>query len=207
VIFNAEQIEGLPSLEVKAPDGNRHERAEAVLKASGAEIRHDQPDRAFYRPATDRIHLPPRGQFDTADKYLATALHELAHSTGHPSRLNRDLAHPFGSAGYAKEELRAEIASLMIGDRLGIGHDPGQHAAYVKSWVQVLKEDPKEILRASRDADKITGYVLALEKERAPSPIEKLPQVERPSTQEAARKALAEAKRTLGQRSASGRER
>jgi antirestriction protein ArdC len=207
VVFNAEQIEGLPTLEVKAPDWDRHERAEAVLNASGVEIRHDQADRAFYRPATDRIHLPPRGQFDTADKYLATALHELAHSTGHPSRLDRDLAHPFGSVGYAKEELRAEIASLMIGDRLGIGHDPGQHAAYVKSWVQVLKEDPKEILRASRDADKIAGYVLALEKERAPSPVEKLPQVERPATQEVARKALAEAKRTLGQRSASGRER
>ena len=149
VVFNAEQIEGLPALAVKAPDWDRHERAEAVLKASGVEIRHDQADRAFYRPATDRIHLPARDSFKSADTYYATALHELAHASGHPSRLDRDLAHPFGSVGYAKEELRAEIASLMIGDRLGIGHDPGQHAAYVKSWVQVLKEDPKEILRAS----------------------------------------------------------
>jgi antirestriction protein ArdC len=65
----------------------------------------------------------------------------------------------------------------MVGDQLGIGHDPGQHAAYVKSWVQVLKEDPKEILRASRDADKITGYVLALEKHRVPANIEKLPEL------------------------------
>jgi len=95
----------------------------------------------------------------------------------------------------------------MVGDQLGIGHDPGQHAAYVKSWVQVLKEDPKEILRASRDADKIAGYVMSLEKERAPSAIEKLPQVERPSTWAVAQKAGAEAKRTVGQRSASGRER
>ena len=59
-----------------------------------------------------------------------------------------------------KEELRAEIASLMIGDQLRIGHDPGQHAAYVESWIKVLKDDPKEILRASRDADKIAGYVM-----------------------------------------------
>jgi antirestriction protein ArdC len=172
VVFNAEQIEGLPPLQGQfpsgAPDWDRHERTDAVLKASGAEIRHDQAGRAFYRPATDRIHLPPRDSFKSADTYYATALHELGHWTGHPSRLDRDLAHPFGSVGYAKEELRAEIASLMVGDQLGIGHDPGQHAAYVKSWVQVLKEDPKEILRASRDADKITGYVLALEKERAP---------------------------------------
>jgi antirestriction protein ArdC len=69
----------------------------------------------------------------------------------------------------------------MIGDALGIGHDPGQHAAYVKSWIQVLKEDPKEILRASRDADKITGYVLGLEKERVPANVEKLRPVERPT--------------------------
>jgi antirestriction protein ArdC len=207
VVFNAEQIDGLPPLQIKTPDWDRHERAEAVLKASGAHIRYDQPDRAFYRPATDRIHLPPRDSFKSADTYYATALHELGHWTGHPSRLDRDLAHPFGSVGYAKEELRAEIASLMIGDQLGIGHDPGQHAAYVKSWVQVLKEEPKEILRASRDADKIASYVMDLEKDRAPSAIEKLPQVERPSTRDVAQQALAEAKRTLGQRSASGRER
>jgi antirestriction protein ArdC len=184
VVFNAEQIDGLPTLEVKPPNWDRHERAESVLQASGVEIRHDQADRAFYRPATDRIHLPPKGQFDSADKYLATALHELAHASGHPKRLDRDLAHPFGSEDYAKEELRAEIASLMIGDQLGIGHDPGQHAAYVKSWVKVLKEDPKDILRASRDADKIAGYVLGLEKERLPTNLERLPQVERPAARE-----------------------
>jgi len=74
----------------------------------------------------------------------------------------------------------------MVGDQLGIGHDPGQHAAYVKSWVQVLKKDPKEILRASRDADKITGDVLGLEKERLLTNMEKLPQVERPAAPEKA---------------------
>jgi antirestriction protein ArdC len=184
VVFNAEQIDSLPHLEVKAPDWDRHKRAEAVLKASDVEIRHDQADRAFYRPATDKIHLPSRDSFESADTFYSTALHELSHASGHPSRLDRDLAHPFGSVGYAKEELRAEIASLMIGDELGIGHDPGQHAAYVKSWVQVLKEDPKEILRASRDADKIAGYVLGLEKERAPANVENLPRVERSAAPE-----------------------
>jgi antirestriction protein ArdC len=81
--------------------------------------------------------------------------------------LDRDLAHPFGSEGYAKEELRAEIASLMMGDELRIGHDPGQHAAYVGSWIKILKDDAKEILRASRDAEQIHRYVMALEKGRA----------------------------------------
>ncbi len=139
--------------------------------------------------------MPSKGQFDTADNYLATALHELAHASGHPSRLNRDLAHPFGSEGYAKEELRAEIASLMIGDQLGIGHDPGQHAAYVKSWVKVLEEDPKEILRAARDADKISGYVLGLEKERSTENIEKLQQVEQPALKRTASPRRAQASR------------
>ncbi|MFE8033097.1 ArdC family protein [Thiohalocapsa marina] len=211
VVFNAEQIDGLPPLESRfpqgAPDWDRHERAESVLKASSVEIRYDQADRAFYRPATDKIHLPPRDSFKSADSFYSTALHELGHASGHPSRLDRDLAHPFGSVGYAKEELRAEIASLMIGDQLGIGHDPGQHAAYVKSWVQILKDDPKEILRASRDADKITGYVMDLEKERAPAAIEKLPQVERLTARPTAQKAPTEERQALKGRAASGRER
>ncbi len=205
VVFNAEQIDGLPPLQIKTPDWDRHERAEAVLQASGVEIRHDQQDRAFYRPATDRIHLPVRDSFPSADTYYATALHELGHWTGHPSRLDRDLAHPFGSVGYAKEELRAEIASLMVGDQIGIGHDPGQHAANVQSWVQVLKEDPKEILRAARDADKISNYVLGLEKDRVPSSVEKIPEVPRVQPQPAPAPALA--RRASQARAAGGRER
>jgi len=89
----------------------------------------------------------------------------------------------------------------MVGDQLGIGHDPGQHAAYVKSWVQVLKEDPKEILRASRDADKIGNYVLGLEKDRMPSNIEKIPEVPRAQSQPVP------ARRASRARAAGGRER
>ena len=70
---------------------------------------HGEQNRAFYRPATDTIHLPDKSQFPSADRYYATALHELGHATGAPSRLDRDLAHPFGSEGYAREELRVEI--------------------------------------------------------------------------------------------------
>ncbi|EAZ1498755.1 DUF1738 domain-containing protein [Salmonella enterica] len=168
VVFNAEQIQGLPPLEVKAtkPDWERHERAENILQAMSVPIKHDQADGAFYRPSTDSIHLPERSQFPSADNYYATALHEAGHSTGHKSRLDRDLTGRFGSESYAKEELRAEIASLMIGDELQIGHDPGQHAAYVKSWVKVLKDDPKEILRAAKDAEAISSYLLSHEKEK-----------------------------------------
>ncbi|WP_347650970.1 zincin-like metallopeptidase domain-containing protein, partial [Comamonas thiooxydans] len=165
-VFNAEQIDGLPPIQKKEQTWSAVERAEHILKASGASITHAPGDRAFYRPATDSIHLPDRGQFPTADNYYATALHELGHWTGHPSRLDRDLAHPFGSEGYAKEELRAEIASMIVGDELGIGHDPGQHAAYVGSWIKALQDEPLEVFRAAADAEKIHDYVLAFEQKQ-----------------------------------------
>lgn len=168
VVFNASQIDGLPPLEARPlmPEPERHTRAEAILANSGASIQHAPGDRAYYRPSTDSITLPERNQFPAADAYYATALHELGHWTGHPSRLDRDLSHPFGSEGYAREELRAEIASLMLGERLDIGHDPGQHAAYVGSWIKALKEDPKEIFRAAADAERIAGYVMGFEQEQ-----------------------------------------
>ncbi|WP_133408172.1 ArdC family protein [Parashewanella tropica] len=167
VVFNATQIEGLPELEIKTePDWQRHERAEKIMNNLGAILHHDQHDNAYYSPSTDSIHMPRRAQFDTADKYYSCLLHEGAHASGASHRLNRDMTGRFGDESYAKEELRAEIASLMIGDELQIGHDFGQHAAYVDAWIKVLQDDPKEILRASRDAEKIQQFVMGLEFEK-----------------------------------------
>lgn len=165
-VFNAEQVDGLPPMQRKEQTWDAIERAEKIIAASGAVIRHDGGARAFYRSSTDDIHLPDRGQFATAADYYGVKLHELGHWTGHGSRLDRDLGHPFGSEEYAKEELRAEIASMIIGDELGIGHDPEQHAAYVGSWIKALEDDPLEIFRASSDAEKIHDYVLAFEQKQ-----------------------------------------
>lgn len=165
-VFNAEQIDGLPAITRKEQTWNAVERAEHILQASGARITHAAGDRAFYRPSTDSITMPERSQFPSADNYYATALHELGHWTGHPSRLDRDLSNPFGSEGYAKEELRAEISSMILGNELGIGHDPGQHVAYVGSWIKALQEDPLEIFRAAADAEKIQAFVLAFEQKQ-----------------------------------------
>ena len=165
-VFNAKQIDNLPELVIEPPSWNPIERAEQILQVSSAAIEHGEYDRAFYRPVTDSIHLPHKHQFETPDRYYATALHELGHWTGHESRLNRDLAHPFGSEGYAREELRAEIASMLLGHELGIGHDPGQHAAYVASWIKALEEDPTEIFRAAADAEKIQDYVMAFARQQ-----------------------------------------
>lgn len=169
-VFHASQIDGLepwnPPEKAPQSDFERHERCEAILANSQADIRHESGDRAFYRPSTDSITLPEKGQFKSPDAYYATALHELGHWTGHESRLDRDLAHSFGSEGYAKEELRAEISSMMIARELGVGHDPGQHASYVESWVKVLQDDPSEIFKAAKDADKITAFVMEFDLEK-----------------------------------------
>ena len=168
VVFNAEQTEGLNLPEWKAPEvtWDPNERAEKILKASNAVINHKFGNAAFYSPSTDSITLPERGQFAKASDYYDTALHELGHWTGHESRLNRDLSGRFGTPDYAKEELRAEIASMMLASEIGLPHTTQQHAAYVASWIKVLKEDPTEIIRASADAQKITDFVKNLEQER-----------------------------------------
>lgn len=166
-VFNAEQIDGISPLELtdRAFEWEPVEKAENILAASGANIRHDQSNRAFYRYATDSIHLPPRENFEEPGLYYGTALHELGHWTRHSSRLDRENG-PFGSEMYAREELRAEIASWMLGQDIGIPHDPEQHAAYVNSWIKALEDDPYEIVRACRDAEQIKGYIMGLEREK-----------------------------------------
>ena len=167
-VFNAKQIEGVPAFERRQPTAFEavHD-GERILANSGAKIAHDQRDRAFYRPSTDSIHLPPKEAFKDAPGYYGTALHELAHWTGHASRLNRSTlneSYRFGDLNYAKEELRAELASVFIAAEVGVPHDPALHAAYVGSWIKALKEDKNEIFRAAHDASAATDYVLSLER-------------------------------------------
>lgn len=169
VVFNAEQMTGVPEL-IKSDrtyEWSPEERAEQILNASGAKITHEQADRAFYRSSTDSIHMPGKDQFASSQAYYGTALHELGHWTGHSSRLDRDLSGAYGSVSYAKEELRAELASYFLADRLGIPHDPGHHASYVASWVEVLRQDKNEIFKAAAAAEKITEYVIGLELDRS----------------------------------------
>lgn len=167
-VFNVSQIEGLKLdiEETKKHEWTPVERAERLIEASGAKIRHVHQGRAFYRPMTDEITLPEKTQFRNAEGYYDTLLHELGHWTGHETRLNRDLSGEFGTEKYAKEELRAEIASMMLGGTLGISHDVSNHAAYVKSWVKILKEDKYEIFRACADAERIQTFILGFEQKR-----------------------------------------
>ncbi len=166
-VFNAQQCDRLPARAQRPAvhSWDKHDEAERVFKESGAVIEHSGKNRASYDLQRDRVILPYKEQFPNAPSYYQTALHELGHWTGHPQRLNRatltkGIEDGFASPQYAREELRAEISSMITGDRLNLGHDPSRHAAYVGSWIQALRDDPREIYRASKDAQDMSDYLL-----------------------------------------------
>jgi antirestriction protein ArdC len=166
-LFNANQIEEIPAHTPRVrQDWQVIQDAEAILQNSGARISHDQAERAFYDRLSDSIHLPTRAAFTTAGDYYGTALHELAHWTGHPQRLNRETlneSYRFADMEYAKEELRAELASVFMMAERGVPHNPNRHAAYLGSWPKTLQDDKHEIFRAARDAHKAADLLIALE--------------------------------------------
>ena len=175
-VFNVEQTEGLRlrPLPAAPPKWKGHRRAEALIRNSGIRVDHIAGDDAHYELSTDRVVLPEPKQFRSQAAYTHTALHELGHATGHSSRLNRltlvDYA-PFGSETYAREELRAEIAAMMTGAQLGIGHAPQHGNAYVDSWIQVLENHPEEIYDASGDAQRISSWLMAREPGKVEAPV------------------------------------
>lgn len=159
-VFNAAQVEGLPPppLRPETTPAQRIERCEALLKAAGVPIVYGaaQP---HYSVRTDQIGLPYPERFVSPEAFYSTALHELAHATGHSSRLDRDLSGAFGSESYAREEVIAETASHIMGVELGIGHDPSQHAAYIHHWINIAKEDPNFLYTAASAAEKVCDFV------------------------------------------------
>ena len=172
-VFNVEQTEGLQlrSLQTAAgPEWDAHERAEALIKSSGVRVDQVAGDRAYYSLKDDRVVLPERSQFPSQDAYTHTALHEVGHATGHQSRLYRMtlVDHGgFGSESYAREELRAEIGAMMLGEQLGVGHEPRHGTAYVSSWIKALENDPKEIRAAAVDAQRISDWLMARARDRS----------------------------------------
>lgn len=165
-VFNAAQMENVPEYEPEALAWVPEEAAERIITNSGAVIRYDQIDSAFFSPSRDSIHMPPRSFFADASSMYSVVLHELCHWTSGPTRIFRDIANRFGTPEYAQEELIAEISSYFLASRLGIPHDPGQHAAYIQSWIGALKNDHNEIFRAAKEAEKITEYLLTFQHDK-----------------------------------------
>lgn len=160
-VFNVAQVDKLPAAltePTKPVAWDAHAEAEALLHASGADIRHSSP-KAYYNRGVDLIHLPPQNAFPDQGAYYGTALHELVHWTGHPTRCNRDLKGRFGDSAYAMEELIAEMGSAFLCAHCRI--DGGlQHAAYMHSWLEVLKRDKRAVFTASGKAQAAADYVL-----------------------------------------------
>ena len=165
-VFNAEQIDGLKPYKAPPLTFVPVVEAEMVLKESGVPIIHDQDDRAYYTGFQDQIHLPDQSAFPTAYDYYSTALHEVGHATGHKTRMNREFG-PFGSEAYAKEELKAEMASYMVSRELGLGHNPDRHAGYLESWLKAIKEDRNFLFQAAQDAERISTWVMQPEKRQS----------------------------------------
>lgn len=162
-VFHASQIDGMPEYVpagVVKPVIERIADVDVILKASGVRIEIGG-NRAFYRELTDHIQMPPEEFFEDMPHWAATALHELGHASGAKHRLDRDLTGRFGSNAYAREELRAELASFFVGNALGLPCDVPNHASYIQSWVKNLQEDKREIFRAAADANRICEWILS----------------------------------------------
>jgi antirestriction protein ArdC len=163
-VFNVEQCDGFdarvtPHVEPdRLPDGDIHEAVNDIHAASGVETALGAAE-AFYSPWDDRIHLPSRNWFDDPVDRERIFLHELIHATGHASRLDRDLTNPFGSPGYAREELVAELGAAFLCAEIGIPPTV-RHASYIESWLAILGADKRAIFVAASAASKATAWLL-----------------------------------------------
>lgn len=170
-LFNGSQLKDLEPLEeflAKQNEGQTLspiERASKLIEDSKAVIIHGGQE-AYYDKLRDAIILPEPEHFENETKYLQAAIHQLAHWTGHEDRLKRPMEGKFGSLDYAREELRAAIAGILIGGELKIGHNFGQQAAYMNNFAKILKDEPFEIVKASRDAQKIANLLLGVSQKR-----------------------------------------
>lgn len=162
-VFNTAQCDGLPdelTTQAAAPTPDLIEpRVEALIKATGIDFRIGG-NRAFYAPSPDFVQVPPPQAYFEPINWHRTALHELGHATGHASRVGRDLSGSFGTKKYAFEELVAEINAAFCCASIGIVPTV-RHADYVGSWLEVLREDNRAIVRAASQASKAADYLLS----------------------------------------------
>jgi len=162
-VFNLEQCDGLRIRETRR-NVNPIEECERIVAGMPNPPRFEQDSRAWYRPSTDAVGMPSRNTFESAESYYSTLFHELTHSTGHPKRIGRDgieKLNTFGSESYSKEELIAEMGAAMLAGVAGIERSTlANSAAYLKSWVDVLKADSRIVVFAASQAQKAADCIL-----------------------------------------------
>jgi antirestriction protein ArdC len=164
-VFNVEQVEGLPAkfyanAEPRLDPVRRIGRAEVFFATTGASVQHGG-NQAFYSFTQDQVRMPPFESFRDADSYYSTLAHEVTHWTAHPSRLERDFGRKrWGDQGYAMEELVAELGSAFLSADLDLTPEPrADHAAYLASWLSVLKDDKRAIFTAAAHAQRAADYL------------------------------------------------
>ena len=162
-VFNVDQVEGLTAsvqpLPVLDPTWDACAMAETLLSHAGAVIHHHPSNQAFYSPSQDWIVLPEKAQFPNAEAYYATALHELCHWSGHPSRLDRQLGKRFELSAYAMEELIAELGSAFLSAHCRLD-SVLQHANYLNAWLELLRADKRAIFTAAGKAQSAADFLL-----------------------------------------------
>lgn len=175
-VFHTRQCEGIEQ-KFHTDENERYEFtenrtaedvAEGYLKRSGVKLTVSESDKAFYRPSTDEVFIPAPDQYKLSEEYYSTLFHELTHSTGHPSRLNRVNGNQFfGNESYSLEELVAEIGSASILATVGIGtkNSLNNSASYIGNWLKALKNDKTMIVKAAGRAEKAVKMILDIKEE------------------------------------------
>lgn len=168
IVFNADQIEGLPAYfyppdvpEKPLPPSEHQAAIDCFFASVPAEVRHGGPE-AYYTPVRDFIQMPRPTSFVSIEHYASTRVHETGHWTGHPSRLARTFGKRFGDRAYAFEELVAEITAGLVCAQLGLPnvlHDG--HASYVGHWLGILKGDKTAIIHAAAKAEQAFTYLMS----------------------------------------------
>lgn len=169
-VFNAEQCDGLrlPAME-RSPEQQheRIERAEHLVAEMPRPPLIRTGRSAWYRPSDDLVQMPPLGNFQSTESYYATLFHELAHATGHPTRLDRAGVNGqelLSKGSYGREELVAELASAFCCACLGLDNSTIEDAAsYIGGWLTLLKSDHKAVVIAAAQAQRAADYIRAVQ--------------------------------------------
>ena len=178
-VFNGEQINGIPPYERQPmTEEQRIKELESILNHSEAPIHYDSLEANYYQRKTDTIHLRPKDDFKSMDQLYATALHEIAHSTQHPSRLNRQYMEASNQLeelqNYAREEIVAEFTAAMLNAKYNLPYSErmgkDNSTSYIEGWQQVFNESPLELIEALKKAEQAATYIennmLVLEQEQ-----------------------------------------
>lgn len=169
-VFNVEQCDGLTLPEIEqptnAPEIDEDELCEGIVTAwanrPALHLTSTTEHRAYYRPGTDSVHMPARSRFVDAPHYYSTLFHELVHSTGRTSRLNRTFGDHFGDELYSKEELVAEMGAAFLCVIAGIAneHTDRNTTAYIQNWISKLEEDNRLVIHAAANAQRAADCIL-----------------------------------------------